>query len=103
MVAVDLKGFGDSDKPETRNSYSVKKLVDELQDFVLSLGSDNCSIIGHDIGALLGWFMLHLHPGFVQKFVALATPHPNLYWDSIPTTSCFNKRYYLFFYHIILM
>ncbi|XP_043281644.1 epoxide hydrolase 4-like [Venturia canescens] len=80
VVALDLKGFGDSDKPSNRRSYKIEILIDELRQFVLALGVKNCSIIGHDLGGLLGWYMLALHGELVHKFVAISSPHPNHYW-----------------------
>lgn len=81
---MDLKGFGDSDKPPRRSSYKIGILVDELQQFIFTLGVKNCSIIGHDLGGLLGWYFVALHGDMVHKFVAIASPHPNIYWNGIP-------------------
>ncbi|XP_051171276.1 epoxide hydrolase 3-like [Leptopilina boulardi] len=84
VVALDLKGFGDSDKPPKRSSYKIEILLDELEQFIFSLGVKNCSIIGHDLGGLLGWYFVALHENMVHKFVAISSPHPNIYWNGIP-------------------
>lgn len=55
VVALDLKGFNDSDKPQWRKEYTPYKICDELLQFIKSLGSNTVSIIGHDIGAVIGW------------------------------------------------
>lgn len=54
VVALDLKGFNDSDKPQWRKEYTPYKLCDELLQFIKSLGSNSVTIIGHDIGAIIG-------------------------------------------------
>lgn len=54
MVALDLKGFNDSDKPQWRNEYTPDKICDELLQFIKSLGVNSVTIIGHDIGAIIG-------------------------------------------------
>lgn len=95
VIAVDLKGFGDSDKPSARKSYRVEDLVNELVVFLSILGVDDlnkCHVIGHDLGALLGWYLVHLWPGYVSKYVAIACPHPNVHWEYLPTSSFFNKK-----------
>lgn len=92
VIALDLKGFGDSDKPESRRCYRVDILVNELHDLIDALGVTSCTIIGHDLGALLGWYLIHIHPDIVDKFVAISCPHPNLYWSHLPKSSSFNRE-----------
>ncbi|XP_026807034.1 epoxide hydrolase 4-like [Rhopalosiphum maidis] len=99
VIAVDLKGFGDSDKPSARKSYRVENLVNELAVFLSMLGVDNnnkCHVIGHDLGALLGWYLVHLWPNCVSKFVAISCPHPNVHWEYLPPSSFFNKNWICF-------
>ncbi|XP_026807036.1 epoxide hydrolase 4-like [Rhopalosiphum maidis] len=99
VIAVDLKGFGDSDKPSARKSYRVENLVNELAVFMSMLGVDDnnkCHVIGHDLGALLGWYLVHLWPNCVSKFVAISCPHPNVHWEYLPPSSFFNKNWICF-------
>lgn len=83
VVALDLKGFGDSDKPLNKRSYKLETLVDELKQFILTLGVKTCNVIGHDLGGLLGWYMVALHGDLIYKFVAISSPHPNFYWNRV--------------------
>ncbi|XP_046427970.1 epoxide hydrolase 4 [Neodiprion pinetum] len=93
VVALDLKGFGDSDKPANRRAYRIETLLDELKQLILALGVKNCSIIGHDLGGLLGWYMVALHEELVYKFVAISSPHPNFYWEGFTGDSIFNDKW----------
>lgn len=92
MVAIDLKGFGDSDKPLNRGAYKVEILIDELKQFILTLGVKTCSIIGHDLGGLLGWYMVALHGDLIYKFVAISSPHPNIYWNRVSGDSTLDRK-----------
>ncbi|XP_015112324.1 epoxide hydrolase 4 [Diachasma alloeum] len=83
VVALDLKGFGDSDKPTHTKCYKIDVLIDELHQFILTFGVNQCSIIGHDLGGLLGWYMAALHSEIIYKFVAISSPHPNYYWSGM--------------------
>lgn len=38
VVAIDVKGYGDSDKPSSRQEYAVPVLVEELYDFLTAIG-----------------------------------------------------------------
>lgn len=93
VVALDLKGFGDSDKPLSARSYQISTVVTELRSLITSLGVRSCVIVGHDLGALLGWFLVHCYPDVVTKFVAISCPHPNVYWSCLPKASAFNSRW----------
>lgn len=86
VVALDLKGFGDSDKPTWRTSYKIDAVLEELTQFIHSLGVSSCIVIGHDLGALLGWYLVHQNPSVVSKFVAVSCPHPNVYWKTFNST-----------------
>ncbi|KAK9502244.1 hypothetical protein O3M35_011050 [Rhynocoris fuscipes] len=96
VIALDMKGFGDSDKPGSTNSYDIYRLTMEFNYFIASLGYRRCIIIGHDIGALFGWFLVHMYPDSVDKFIALSAPHPNLYWSTLPSSCQFNLRWVQF-------
>lgn len=92
VIAVDLKGFGDSDKPLSRSAYKLEILLEELTQFILSFGVTRCIIVGHDMGALLGWYLVHLNPDLVSKFVAISSTHPNVHWRNIQKSSMFNNK-----------
>lgn len=83
VVALDLKGFGDSDKPIWRSNYKITVILDELKRFIHTLGGESCVLIGHDLGALIGWYLVHQFPNLVTKFISVSCPHPNMYWDSL--------------------
>ncbi|CAG9826289.1 unnamed protein product [Diabrotica balteata] len=87
VVALDLKGFGDSDKPAWRSSYRIKIILEEIKDFIHALGVSECDVIGHDLGGLVGWYLVHQHPGLVKKFIAVSCPHPNVYWKNLISAS----------------
>ena len=92
VVALDLKGFGDSDKPLNKRLYKIEILIDELKQFILALGVKHCSIVGHDLGGLLGWYMAAIYDDVVTKFIAISSPHPNLYWNRSFDETIFSKR-----------
>lgn len=78
-MALDLKGFGDSDKPLWRRNYRLDVILQELEQFIKSLRVSSCTIIGHDLGALIGWYFIHKYPHLVDKFFTVSCPHPNIY------------------------
>ena len=87
---MDLKGFNDSDKPSWRRDYKPHKICNELSSFIRALNLSSVSIIGHDLGALIGYLLIHTHPDLVNRFICVSAPHPNLFWNNVNTHS---KKY----------
>lgn len=85
MIALDLKGFNDSDKPVLRHNYRPNVICEELKDFLDTLKIKTVTIIGHDLGGLVGWVFALKFPDYVNKFIAISAPHPNYYWSTLNT------------------
>ncbi|KAG4065022.1 hypothetical protein HA402_004145 [Bradysia odoriphaga] len=90
VVAVDLKGFNDSDKPPKRHSYQPQLICEELSQFIKCLGYNSCTVIGHDLGGLIGWIFAHTNPDKVDRFVTISSPHPNIIWKNLHPQSQVN-------------
>jgi epoxide hydrolase 4 len=54
VIALDLKGFNDSEKPTWRHEYKPKVICEELEQLIQALGVTSVTLIGHDLGALIG-------------------------------------------------
>jgi pimeloyl-ACP methyl ester carboxylesterase len=73
-VAVDLRGYGDSDKPPL--GYDLWTLSGDVAGLVRALGERHADLVGHHWGGILGWCTAALHPRVVRSVTALAAPHP---------------------------
>ncbi|WP_026422903.1 alpha/beta fold hydrolase [Actinokineospora inagensis] len=73
-VAVDLRGYGDSDKPP--RGYDAWTLAGDIAGLVKSLGEPKAHLVGHDWGGLLAWTVAALHPRVVQSVATVGAPHP---------------------------
>ena len=73
VIAPDLRGFGDSDKPEGVKLYSLSHHINDLQAILHELGVDErFHLVGHDWGAGLGWAIATFVPERVNRFVAMS-------------------------------
>jgi 3-oxoadipate enol-lactonase len=54
VVAVDLRGFGQSDKPKSPGSYSVDKFADDLLRLADRLGLNKFHYLGTSMGGFIG-------------------------------------------------
>ncbi|MFN2496534.1 MAG: alpha/beta fold hydrolase [Pseudonocardiaceae bacterium] len=73
-VAVDLRGYGDSDKPP--RGYDLWTLSGDVAGLVRALGERQADLVGQDWGGILSWCTAALHPRVVRSVTALAAPHP---------------------------
>lgn len=73
-VAVDLRGYGDSDKPP--RGYDMWTLAGDVAGLVRALGESTAHVVGHDWGGIIGWTVATLHPRLVTSLAVLDAPHP---------------------------
>jgi pimeloyl-ACP methyl ester carboxylesterase len=74
-VAVDLRGYGDSDKPP--RGYDLWTLAGDVAGLVPALGETRAALVGHGWGGVVGWTVAALHPRRVNALVAVGAPHPS--------------------------
>lgn len=74
VVAMDLRGFGASDK-SPRNIATPRSCFD-VAGVVSSLGHSGATIVGHGLGAQVAWSMTAFTPEVTTAVVALSAPHP---------------------------
>lgn len=73
-VAVDLRGYGDSDKPP--RGYDAWTLSGDVGGLIKSLGESKADVVGHGWGGMLAWTVAALHPRLVRSVSVLAAAHP---------------------------
>lgn len=74
VVAVDLRGYGGSDKPP--RGYDGWTLAGDIAGLVRALGHGSATLIGHADGGLVCWATSVLHPRAVTSIALVSSPHP---------------------------
>lgn len=72
MIVFDLKGYGESDKPD--GGYDLRTMTEELRDAVHALGYERATWVGHDWGGSLLWATALRFPETVERFVIINAP-----------------------------
>lgn len=75
MVAVDLRGYGGSDKPP--RGYDGWTLAGDTAGLVRALGHTSATLIGHADGGLVCWATAVLHSRVVRAIGLVSSPHPS--------------------------
>lgn len=75
-VAIDQRGYNESDKPEGQEQYDVQVLVSDVAAVVQALGVEKVTLVGHDWGGVVGWFTAMYRPEIVERLVICNLPHP---------------------------
>jgi pimeloyl-ACP methyl ester carboxylesterase len=74
VVAPDLRGYGESDKPP--RGYDLWTLAGDVAGLIRTLGEPRAHLVGHGWGGAIGWTVTALHPRLVLSLAAVAAPHP---------------------------
>lgn len=85
VVCPDLRGYGDSDKPESDPShaaYSKRVMAAEMVAVMASLGHSSFCVAGHDRGARVVHRMALDHPAVVKRAAVM---------DIVPTRHMFER------------
>ena len=73
-VAVDLRGYGASDKPP--RGYDGYTMAADVTGLIRALGERNAMIVGAGAGGMIGWAAAAFHPKLVNRLVVLGAAHP---------------------------
>lgn len=79
VVAPDLRGYGTSDRPRGAAAYDLDLLADDVVALADSLGADRVSLVGHDWGGIVAWWVAAREPGRVARLAVLNAPHPSAF------------------------
>lgn len=71
-VAIDLPGYGRSDKPDTR--YDIAFLQECIAGVPRHFGRERMAIAGHDWGGIIVWAFARFHPELVAAVIGINTP-----------------------------
>ncbi|WP_017599262.1 alpha/beta fold hydrolase [Nocardiopsis lucentensis] len=83
VICPDLRGYGDSDKPEDTdgNTYAKRTMAADVVSLARALGHDRFALAGHDRGALVAVRAGLDHPGAVTHLASLDVLPTLDMWD----------------------
>ncbi|BAU14730.1 soluble epoxide hydrolase [Leptolyngbya sp. NIES-3755] len=99
-VAIDLRGYNDSDKPTGNDAYRMSEFVADVKGVIEGLGYQRCTLVGHDWGGAIAWNFAYTYPDMLDKLVILNLPHPAKFSQGLTTPQQMLKSWYILFFQL---
>jgi pimeloyl-ACP methyl ester carboxylesterase len=100
VVAIDLRGYNESDKPPAQSAYAMSEFVKDVQGVIQGLGYTTCVLVAHDWGAAIAWYFAYAHPDMVEKLIILNLPHPAKFAEGLRTPQQLLRSWYIFLFQL---
>ena len=100
VVALDLRGYNESDKPQQQSAYVMSELVKDVEGVIRGLGYERCVLVGHDWGGAIAWNFAYAHPDMVERLIVLNLPHPAKFAEGLRTPQQLFRSLYAFFFQV---
>ncbi|KAF8071236.1 ceeh-2 [Scenedesmus sp. PABB004] len=97
-VALDMRGYARSDKPEGIDSYRLDVLVEDVRAAVGALGHSRCTLVAHDWGGLIAWAVAGMHGStLLDALVVAGHPHYGVALTNYTPLQYLRQTYVLLF------
>jgi pimeloyl-ACP methyl ester carboxylesterase len=98
VIAPDQRGFGASDAPPGTANYRIECIVRDAIRLLDALDIEEAHLVGHDWGAVIGWFLAGEHPERFRSLTAVSVGHPRAYANAGPEQK--RKGLYTFLFQL---
>lgn len=100
VVALDLRGYNDSDKPKNQSAYVMDEFVRDVEGVIKGLGYEKCVLVGHDWGGAIAWNFAYSYPQMVERLIVLNLPHPAKFSEGLRTPQQLLRSWYMFLFQL---
>lgn len=79
VVVPDMRGYNTSGAPQEVAAYRLDILAEDVIALADNLEADRFHLVGHDWGAVIGWWMAAKYPTRLNRVVLMDGPHPDVW------------------------
>ncbi|AZG75164.1 alpha/beta hydrolase [Shewanella livingstonensis] len=80
VIAPDLPGYNQSDKPSEAGFYAVPNLIAFMAKFIAAISpTQPVILVAHDWGGAIAWPLAAFHPQLISKLIILNAAHPSTF------------------------
>ena len=76
VIALDLRGYNRSAKPQGVENYTLEKLGSDVAAVINAQEQPSATVVGHDWGGAVAWSIAMNMPEIVENLIILNLPHP---------------------------
>jgi pimeloyl-ACP methyl ester carboxylesterase len=101
VIVPDQRGYNTSDKPAGVQAYRTDTLAADVAGLLDALGLARASVVGHDWGGAVAWWLALARPERVSRLGILNVPHPAVmrrHLTSSPRQML--RSWYVFFFQV---
>src|SRR5689334_19978465 len=97
--APDQRGYNISEEPNGIAAYNLNELAADVIGLIDAAGRETAILVGHDLGAGVGWWMACKYPERLSKMAILNVPHHTVFRQMLRSnwTQIQKSWYFLFF------
>ncbi|MGF1672509.1 MAG: alpha/beta fold hydrolase [Rivularia sp. (in: cyanobacteria)] len=103
VVAPDLRGYNDSEKPTSQSAYVINELVRDVEGIIRGLGYEKCVLVAHDWGGAIAWNFAYDYPEMVERLIIMNCPHLAKFSEGLRTPQQLLRSWYMFFFQLPLI
>jgi pimeloyl-ACP methyl ester carboxylesterase len=101
VLVPDQRGYNTSDKPRRVADYRIERLARDVLALIDNAGRDVATVVGHDWGAAVAWWLGSHHPERLERLGILNVPHPFVMRRHLLTNPRQIRRsWYIFFFQV---
>lgn len=101
VVALDMRGYGETDAPAEIGAYDIERLTADMVGILDALGEETAIMVGHDWGSIVAWYSVMMYPKRFTALIAMSVPYggrpkqsPLAYWQEK-----FGDNFFYILYH----
>ena len=99
--APNLRGYGNSSKPQRMADYTADALTGDVAGLIDASGATKVSIVSHDWGAILAWLVAAEKLRPMERLVTMNVPHPAIFLQALSGSWRQRLRsWYMFFFQL---
>jgi pimeloyl-ACP methyl ester carboxylesterase len=83
LIMPDLRGFGQSDRPQDVAAYAMDTLVADLFALADACKVDRFALVGHDWGGAVAWAATLRGDPRIERLAIVNSPHPWIFQKSL--------------------
>jgi pimeloyl-ACP methyl ester carboxylesterase len=83
LIMPDLRGFGQSDRPQDVEAYATDTLIADLFALADACGVDRFALVGHDWGGAIAWAAALRGNPRIERLAIINSPHPWIFQKSL--------------------